>query len=141
MPSDPRSRRQFLRVLSLGATAMVVPGARVRALDLLRTRSEHPEPRPGIDGSKVLTVDQLHNKDEIVVYDMIRSIPEVADGIRCQCGCADLPEYYSLLTCYESGGMAQHCEVCLSEARLVHRLHKAGRPMNDIRAAVDAEFG
>ena len=141
MPSEPRSRRQFLRVLSIGATTLVIPGARVRALDLLGSGSEHPDPRPGIDGSKVLTVDQLHSKDALPVYDMIRSIPEVADGVRCQCGCADLPEYYSLLTCYEGGGMAQHCEICLSEARLVYRFHKDGRPLNEIRAAVDAEFG
>ena len=36
------------------------------------------------------------------IFDHIREIPAVADGIRCQCSCADLEDFYSLLTCYSN---------------------------------------
>jgi hypothetical protein len=72
---------------------------------------------------------------------MIREIPEVADGIRCYCGCAVLPGYRSLLTCYEEGGMAQFCVICQGQARLAHRRHGEGQSLDQIRNAVDARFG
>ena len=66
----------------------------------------------------------------------------MADGIRCQCSCADLPDYYSLLTCYEGpDAMARHCEMCQAEGRLVTRLHRSGRTLDQIRKAIDARFG
>lgn len=71
----------------------------------------------------------------------MREIPQVVDGIRCNCGCADIPGFYSLLSCYESEGMARYCEICQGEARLAHRLHTAGQTLEDIRAAIDARFG
>jgi len=49
--------------------------------------------------------------------------------------------FYSLLSCFEKDGMAQHCEVCQAHAVLAHRLHKAGKSLDQIRAAIDAEFG
>src|SRR5206468_133918 len=74
---------------------------------------KHPAPRAGVDASHVLTKEQLtENADAAPAFDMVRSIPEIADGIRCQCGCADLPGFYSLLSCYEKDGMAQHCLIC-----------------------------
>ena len=104
--------------------------------------SGHPEPRPGITAAKVLTRDQLSDhKDAIPVFDMVREIPQVVDGIRCQCGCAELEGKYSLLSCYEADGMAGHCEVCQNEGRLAYRLHKQGKTLKEIRAAIDAKFG
>jgi hypothetical protein len=102
----------------------------------------HPEPRPGITAAKVLTGDKLgDHKDAAPVFDMVREIPQVIDGIRCQCGCATLETKYSLLSCFEDEGMAGHCEVCQNEGRLVYRLHKQGKTLNEIRAAIDAKFG
>jgi hypothetical protein len=89
----------------------------------------------------VLTTQQLTHPDAAPVFELVREIPHVVDGIRCYCGCADLPGTYSLLSCYERAGMAQHCLVCQGEARLVHRLHREGWSLNGIRAAVDASFG
>ena len=102
----------------------------------------HPTPRPGIDASKVLTRDKLteHPAAE-PVFDMVRKIPQVVDGIRCQCGCAELPEFYSLLSCYEADGMAQHCVICQGEAKLAFRMHEQGKTLDQIRAAIDAKFG
>jgi hypothetical protein len=90
----------------------------------------------------VLTHEQLENTPDVIpIYDGIREIPHIADGIRCHCGCADLPTYRSLLTCYEEQGMAMWCEVCQGEGRLTSRLHKAGRTLDQIREAVDARYG
>ena len=103
----------------------------------------HPTPRPGITGAKVLPAAQLDSAPDITdVFDQIREIPGVADGIRCQCSCADLEDYYSLLTCFEGpDAMARHCEICQAEGRLVSRLHRSGRTLDQIRKAIDARFG
>jgi hypothetical protein len=117
-----------LKALPLGAAALLGLGPRpLRAWSLFRA-AKHPEPRPGIDASKVLTTDRLVN-------------PAAGPGIRCTCGCAELPGYYSLLTCFEEGGMAQFCEICQGQARLAHRRHGEGQSLDQIRNAVDARFG
>ncbi|HET7458123.1 MAG TPA: hypothetical protein VFJ74_10775, partial [Gemmatimonadaceae bacterium] len=106
------------------------------------SRRAHPDPRKGIDGSRVLTKAQLtDNPDAAPVFDMVRWIPRIADGIRCHCGCADDPAFRSLLSCYEGDGMAQHCEICQGQGRLAFRLAKRGKSLAQIRAAIDEEFG
>lgn len=102
----------------------------------------HPTPRPGIDASKVLTADKLTEHPAAApVFDMVRQIPQVVDGIRCQCGCAELEGFYSLLSCYETDGMAQHCVICQGEGKLAFRMHAQGKSLDEIRAAIDAKFG
>jgi hypothetical protein len=141
MPGQANSRRQFLTALSATAAALVLPSRGLHALQLLEGRGDHPDPRPGIDGSNVLGRDEMDNQDALFIYDMIRSIPQIADGVRCQCGCAGIPGYYSLLTCYETDGMAQHCEICQAQGMLVYELHEKGQSLQQIRDAVDVEFG
>ena len=103
---------------------------------------DHPTPRPGITAALVLTKDQLgEHKDAAPVFDLVREIPQVVDGIRCQCGCSALEGKYSLLSCYEADGMASHCSICQGEARLAYRLHKQGKTLDQIRSAIDAKFG
>lgn len=124
--------------------AAIIAGAtarRVLATVLAFGNDDHPTPRPGIDASRVLTATQLHNADAAPVFDLVRQVPQVADGIRCHCGCAEVPGYYSLLSCFEGVGMAQHCDICQGQARLVHKLHGQGWSLNGIRAAVDAAYG
>jgi len=133
------SRRRFLALVP-GALALVIPEqARAELLSAV-SRGDHPTPRPGIDASRVLTADQLHTLEAASVFDLVRQMPQVVDGIRCNCGCAGLPGYYSLLSCYEAPGMAQHCEICQGQANLVHRLHRQGWSLAGIRVAVDAAF-
>ena len=103
---------------------------------------DHPTPRPGITAAKVLTKDQLgEHADAAPVFDMVREIPHIIDGIRCQCGCSALEDKYSLLSCYEADGMAGHCQICQGQARLAYRLNKQGKSLDDIRSAIDAKFG
>ena len=134
------TRRQLLALASGAALVVAVPRGVRAALVRVGRRDDHPTPRPGIDGSKVLRADQLHTPEAGPVFDLVREVPQVADGIRCHCGCAELPGYYSLLSCYEAPGMAQHCEVCQGQAKLVHRLHRQGWSLAGIRVAVDAAF-
>ena len=140
-PKQPITRRRLLALLPallLGAGVRALP---VHGHALGRAGGKHPDPRPGIDASKVLPADQVGDPDAARIFDMVREIPHVVDGIRCYCGCADIPDKYSLLSCYEADGMAQVCRICQAQGRLVHRLHKAGRSLAEIRDAIDAEFG
>ena len=134
------TRRQFI---GLVPASLFLATTGVKQLAPGATRlSNHPEPRAGITAAKVLTRDQLgDHKDAAEVFDMVRQIPQVVDGIRCQCGCASLENKYSLLSCFEAEGMAGHCEVCRDEGKLVYTLHKQGKTLREIRDAIDAKFG
>ena len=101
---------------------------------------KHPTPRPGITAAKVLP-DAKVEKSARKAFAMVREIPQVVDGIRCNCGCAELEGFYSLLSCYEQNGMAQHCAICQGQAKLAHTMHKDGFSLDAIRRAIDAEFG
>jgi hypothetical protein len=147
LPSDPQSRRQFVRrtasaLLALAGLARVrTAGAQRPGTTGALSAGKHPTPRAGIDASKVLKREQLteHPSAE-PVFAMVRKIPHVVDGIHCHCGCAELPEFYSLLSCFEADGMAQHCVICRGEASLVFRMHEQGKSLDQIRAAVDKQF-
>ena len=135
-----QSRRQFVR--RSGSVLLALLGLmRARSAEA-RGVGKHPTPRAGIDASKVLTREQLteHPAAE-PVFAMVRRIPHVVDGIHCHCGCAELPEFYSLLSCYEADGMAQHCAICRGEASLAFRMHEQGKSLDEIRAAIDEHFG
>lgn len=121
------------------ALAAVLP--RPLAAVAARHRGPHPTPRPGIDASRVLTAAQLaDDPDAIPAFDAIRSIPAIADGIRCHCGCAERDGFYSLLSCYEGEGMARMCMICQGEGRMAERMHRQGRTLDEIRAAIDARY-
>lgn len=103
----------------------------------------HPTPRPGITGARVATREML-GADPVLteLFDAIRRIPHVVDGIRCHCGCADIDGHYSLLTCYEGPqAMARICPICQGEGRVAVRLAKGDQSLADIRIAIDAQFG
>ena len=136
------SRRSFLGVIA-GTAVAIAAGAKPAWARFRRaTRHvDHPEPRPGIDASRVLTSEQLADAPNVIpIYDKVRQIPEIVDGIYCHCGCAELPGYRSLLICYEEKGMAKYCVICQGEGNLVYRLHQSGKSLDQIRAAIDARF-
>lgn len=131
---EPLTRRRFL-ALAAGSLASLPATLRGE-----RAPFRHPDPRPGVDGSRVLDASGVppHVAE---LYDQIRGIPEVADGIGCHCGCADIPGMYSLLSCYEGSGMASFCQICQGEGRMAYRLHREGHTLDEIRAAIDRRFG
>ena len=131
------SRRHFVVTLSL---LLLGRPARARA-DQLPRKPKHPEPRAGITAARVLRDDMLTDASLAPVFAIVREIPQIVDGIRCTCGCAEMEGFYSLLSCYEKDGMAQHCLVCQGQAQLAHKLHAEGWSLRGIRRAIDAEFG
>jgi hypothetical protein len=130
----------FATLLASSAVARAHPAAFARSG---RSGAPHPDPRPGITGEKVATKEQLADVAALIpLFDTVRAIPDIADGIRCHCGCADMPGYRSLLTCYEGAdAMARECRTCQGQARLAGRLQKSGKSLDEIRAAIDAKFG
>ncbi len=138
------SRRSFLAAGATALAALLRPG-RTASAALLRARGPgpHPTPRAGITGVNVLTKEQLAERPKLVgLFDSVRAIPEVIDGIRCNCGCSHSEGFYSLLSCYEGkDAMAKECAICQGQGRLAVRLHKAGKSLDEIRGAVDAKFG
>jgi hypothetical protein len=136
------SRRQFLASAAAGFAVLFFTPRRATAHAAGSLRGPHPTPRPGITGANVLTKEQLADTPEFIpLFDGIRAIPEIADGIRCNCGCAGLPGYYSLLSCYEGDGMARSCLTCEGQGRVTTRLHAEGKTLDEIRVAIDAQFG
>lgn len=131
------TRRRFLGACSASFAALLV----TRRTAWAQSIPLHPTPRRGITAARVLTRKQLADTPKFIpLFDSVREIPQVIDGIRCNCGCTDPPEFYSLLSCYEGKGMARDCVVCQGQARLVVRLHKEGKSLQQIRNAVDAKF-
>ena len=138
-PVARMNRRAFLHRCAVAGAASLLLAPRLLAA---AQKPAHPTPRPGITGEKVLSHDELAGTPKLVkLFDGVRAIPEVVDGLRCNCGCASLPGFYSLLSCYEADGMARDCRVCQGQGRLAVRLHAEGKCLHQIRAAVDATFG
>lgn len=138
------SRRHFLASLpglALAASALGLRPSGLGAVGL--SLREHPDPRPGIDGSKVLGADDLQSyKDLIPLFDGIRKHAALADGITCYCGCALLEGYRSLLTCFEEGfDMGKYCPICQGQGRLLVGRAEEGQTLEQIRRAIDARYG
>ena len=132
------TRRRFVRACSGALAALLVFRRDAWARSIL----PHPTPRPGITAARVLTKQQLAATPKFIpLFDSVRAIPQIIDGIRCNCGCTDPPRFYSLLSCYEGNGMARDCFICQGQARLAVRLHREGKSLAQIRAAIDAKFG
>jgi hypothetical protein len=142
--THPPTRREFIAACGAVLATLAAPAQAMAAHPRGRGHGDpHPTPRAGITGARVTTHDQLADKPQLVeLFDGVRAIPEVVDGIRCNCGCSHTEGFYSLLTCYEGkAAMARDCPVCQGQGRLTVRLHKAGKSLEEIRAAVDAKFG
>jgi hypothetical protein len=141
-------RRRFISICAATAAGLMAgtrPAMATRCHHSHRHEppGPHPEPRPGITGEKVATAEQLGAfADALPAFDAVRAIPEIVDGIRCNCGCAGSGDLYSLLSCFEGPeAMARYCQICQGQGRLAYRLHQAGKTLDDIRAAIDARFG
>jgi hypothetical protein len=131
------NRRRFLRACSGTALALLIP----RKESFAGSDLPHPTPRLGVSGEHVLNKEELAQTPKLIpLFDSVRKIPEVMDGIRCNCGCTEPPLLRSLLSCFEAKGMARTCAICQGQARLAVRLHKEGKSLDQIRAAIDAKY-
>jgi Protein of unknown function with PCYCGC motif len=133
------------RVFLLRAAVIVaLLGTDRDAFASVRTRRRglpHPDPRPGITGDNVLPEAELGSKRSVrETYAAARTHPEIFDGIYCACRCEESMNHRSLLSCFESR-QAIGCLACREEAELVGRLAGDGKSLEEIRLAVDKEFG
>lgn len=151
-PRHP-SRRRFLSLLPVGlmAAAGFRPSRPLVDMGLCGPHGssdpppkggwDHPDPRPGIDATNIVADEKLANPSAAPVFAKAREIPEILDGIRCHCGCADLEGYRSLLSCVEGAAMAQFCKICQGEIRVAYDLHDKGKDLAAIRTSIDARYG
>jgi len=138
------SRRAVLSALAVAALAAFPGAAGLRAAIGRRRQGRHPEPRPGIDARGVMTAEQLagYGASVVAVFDMVREIPQIADGIHCYCGCdGRMANMRSLLSCFSAEGMGRDCEICQGEARMAHRRFREGQSLAQIRRAIDSRYG
>jgi hypothetical protein len=137
--SDAMSRRALLRTLA-GMTATGVVASMARPLAASSgLDAEHPTPREGITAEKVLPDEELPERAK-AAYAAAREIPQVLDGLYCHCDCGERDKLRSLLSCFETR-MPTGCGVCREEAVMALRLHREGRTLDEIRAAVDRRYG
>ena len=125
----------------------IIAGAAVLALLLLLalphlgSASLHPTPRPGITADKVVPpVFVPRTAGAAEAYAVARQIPQVLDGLYCHCDCSKHLGHRSLLTCFE-GEHAGECDICMGEAMLASQMTAGGASLDQIRAAVDSQFG
>jgi hypothetical protein len=135
-------RRTFLlRAAVIVALLGTDRDAFAHALRRKRPGLPHPDPRPGITGENVLAESELGTKRRVVeAYAAARTHPEIFDGVYCACRCDKSMNHRSLLSCFESR-QAIGCMACREEAELVGRLAGDGKSLEEIRLAVDTEFG
>jgi hypothetical protein len=131
-------RRDFFRLVPALALLTGAPSRLLGAIDRPVVRGPHPEPRPGVNAARMLKTSELNGDPDLIeLFDHVRTIPHIVDGIRCSCGCAGLPGNYSLLSCYEGEGMARFCDICQSGGRIAYEQHTRGATLAEIRRHVD----
>ncbi len=103
--------------------------------------TRHPDPRPGITAERVLPAGLVPSTPgSVAAYAAARAVPAVLDGVYCHCNCSRTLSHRSLLTCFESNHAAS-CDICMGEATTAARLAAAGGSLQQIREAIDRQFG
>ena len=103
--------------------------------------STHPDPRPGVTAEKILPESFVpHNPGADEAYAAARRSAATLDGVYCHCDCSKHSGHRSLLTCFESTHGA-YCDICMGEAMVASQLAGQGASLEQIRAAIDRQFG
>lgn len=139
MRAQPKNSGVPIWIYGLAGILLMVIGYRLMSPST--AEAAHPDPRAGITSAKVLPASQFVERPDVAqVYAHAKEIPEVLDGIYCYCQCHKHHGHRSLLTCFESdhGSM---CDICMGEAALAYKLAKEGKTLEQIRIAIDAQFG
>lgn len=103
--------------------------------------STHPDPRAGITAQQVLPnafVPRTPGSTE--AYAAARQAAATLDGVYCHCDCSKHAGHRSLLTCFESTHGA-YCDICMGEAVIAAQMSGQGQSLEQIRAAIDRQFG
>jgi hypothetical protein len=103
--------------------------------------SAHPTPRPGITAVKVLPASFVpRTTGAAEAYAAARAAAATLDGVYCHCDCSKHAGHRSLLTCFE-GEHGAYCDICMGEATVAQGMAQQGRSLEEIRAAIDRQFG
>lgn len=101
---------------------------------------EHPKPREQAEQMMTESPDRYGAYPEAKeAYRMAAHIKSTLDGLFCYCYCKGAG-HYSLLDCFKDDHGAG-CDVCIGEAKLAYQMVQQGKSLEEIRAAVDAQFG
>jgi len=73
-------------------------------------------------------------------YAAARNAAATLDGVYCYCDCSKNAGHRSLLTCFETDHGA-YCDVCMGEAMVANGMAQQGRSLEEIRTAIDLQFG
>jgi hypothetical protein len=73
-------------------------------------------------------------------YAAARQAAATLDGVYCHCDCSKHAGHRSLLTCFESTHGA-YCDICMGEAVIAAQMSAQGQSLEQIRAAIDRQFG
>jgi hypothetical protein len=131
--------RKWLALIIAGVAGVAL--ATLLVTTSTRQAAAHPLPRPGITADRVLPPSLVPNTpDAREAYAAARSAPQVLDGVYCHCHCSKHARHRSLLTCFESDHGA-HCDICMGEALLAVRLAASGSSLEQIRDAIDLQYG
>ena len=137
----PTRRRFLLQLSALVASPGFWRSAHAEGLTLEPGGFPHPDPRPGITAALVLAESDLPDRRRVrQAYAAARAHPELFDGVFCACRCDTSMEHRSLLSCFESR-QPVGCMACREEAELVAKMARDGKTLDEIRRAVDEEFG
>ena len=133
--------------MTRGAVPWIVAGLAVVALGVVLVgprrahAAGHPEPRPGITAGRVLPPALVPNTPgALEAYQAARRVPQVLDGLYCHCNCSKSFGHRSLLTCFESEHGAR-CDICMGEAMLASQGSARGASLDQLRKAIDAQYG
>ena len=101
---------------------------------------EHPRPRAEAEQMTTESPDRYGAYPEAKeVYKMAAHIKSTLDGLFCYCYCKG-GGHYSLLDCFKDDHGAG-CDVCLGEARVAYQMMQQGASLDEIRKAIDQQFG
>jgi hypothetical protein len=103
--------------------------------------SIHPDPRPGITAANVIPESLVpRNPGATDAYAAARHSAATLDALYCHCDCSKHAGHRSLLTCFETTHGA-YCDICMGEAMLATQMSGQGASVEQIRAAIDRQFG
>jgi len=133
-------------IAGVAAAALVVIVMVQRGSDTPRATggdvaSHHPMPRPGITSEKVMPASFVpRTPGSTEAYAAARTHASTLDGVYCHCDCSKHAGHRSLLTCFE-GEHGAYCDICMGEAVVASGMADQGRSLEQIRTAIDRQFG
>ena len=133
------SRRNTM-LYGFAGLMLLLAGAILFARTNSASAHEHPAPRAEAEQIRTESPDRYGDYPEAKeVYKLAAHVKSTLDGLFCYCYCKG-GGHYSLLDCFKDDHGAG-CDVCLGEAKLAYQMVQQGATLEDIRKAVDQQFG